>query len=52
MAADRKKKLVALGEKALADALLKLADRVDVVDDLVERLITTHRKDLCSDQAG
>jgi hypothetical protein len=41
MKTDRRKKLTALGIEALADALLELSERIEVVDDLVERLIAT-----------
>ena len=43
MDADRKKRLAELGPEALAEALLELAVRVDVADDLVERLIENKR---------
>lgn len=46
MAADRRKKLTALGAEVLADALLELAERVEVVDDLVERLIATPKENI------
>lgn len=46
MAADRREKLTALGAEALADALLELAERVEVVDDLVERLIATPEENI------
>jgi hypothetical protein len=44
MDADRKKRLTELGPEALADALLELAVRVDVADDLVERLISNPKE--------
>ncbi len=46
MSADRKRKLTVLGVEALADALLELAERVEVVDDLVERLIATPKENI------
>ena len=46
MVADRRKKLTALGAEALADALLELAERVEVVDNLVERLIATPKENI------
>jgi hypothetical protein len=46
MVTDRRKKLSALGAEVLADALLELAERVDVVDDLVERLIATPKENI------
>jgi hypothetical protein len=46
MSADRKRKLTVLGAEALADAMLELAARVEVVDDLVERLIATPKENI------
>jgi hypothetical protein len=46
MVADRRKKLAALGAEVLADGLLELAERVEVVDDLVERLIGTPKENI------
>jgi hypothetical protein len=46
MVADRRKKLIALGAEVLADGLLGLAERVEVVDDLVERLIATPKENI------
>jgi hypothetical protein len=46
MEAQRRKKLVALGAEALADALLEMAERVDVVDDMVERLMATPKENI------
>ena len=46
MVADRRKKLTVLGEEVLADGLLELAERVEVVDDLVERLIATPKENI------
>jgi hypothetical protein len=46
MVADRRKKLIALGAEVLADGLLELAERVEVVDDLVERLIATPKENI------
>ncbi len=46
MAADRRKKLVALGAQALADALLELAVQSDAADDLVERLMASPKENI------
>ncbi|MBU4316898.1 MAG: hypothetical protein KKF30_06450 [Proteobacteria bacterium] len=46
MTANRRKKLDALGAEALADALLEMAERIDAVDDLVERLMTTPKENI------
>ncbi|MGD9366030.1 MAG: hypothetical protein PVH87_10055 [Desulfobacteraceae bacterium] len=46
MVADRRKKLTALGAEVLADGLLELAERVEVVDDLVEHLIATPKENI------
>jgi hypothetical protein len=46
MAADRRKKLTALGADVLADGLLELAERIEVVDDMVDRLIATPRENI------
>ena len=51
MEAGRKKKLIALGSEALADALLELAVRVEAADDLVERLIATPKENINRYQA-
>lgn len=44
--ADRKKKLLELGADTLADALLDLANHIDAVDQMVERLIASPSENL------
>lgn len=46
MSDKRKGRLVDLGTEALADALLKLAERYAAVDDLVERMIATPKESI------
>ncbi|MCB2216996.1 MAG: hypothetical protein KQH59_13080 [Desulfobulbaceae bacterium] len=46
MGTDRKKKLIALGADALADALLNLAVHSDEADDLIEQLIATPKENV------
>ena len=46
MDSDRKKKLIKKGPEALADALLELAERVDVADDRVKRLLATPKENI------
>jgi len=46
MEADRKKRLTEMGPEALADALLELAVRDDVADDLIERMIATPKENI------
>ncbi len=46
MGQERKLKLVALGAKILADALLDLAVRVDAADDLIKQLIATPQENV------
>lgn len=46
MNSDRKQRLMALGADRLADALLDLADRDDLVGDLVKRLIATPQENI------
>lgn len=46
MVIDRKRKLVQLGAESLAEALLELAVRVDVADDLIERIIATPKENI------
>lgn len=46
MGENRKLRLIDLGAKALADALLELATRNDMADDLVERMIATPEENI------
>lgn len=46
MGTDRKKRLIKLGPEALADALLEMAQDIDAVDDLVERLLATPKENI------
>ncbi|MEA5115189.1 MAG: hypothetical protein VB050_14305 [Geobacteraceae bacterium] len=46
MGENRKRRLIDLGAQALADALLELAARNDMADDLVERMIASPEENI------